>query len=233
MGIAVPQEFFPARQGRNGGIGLPGIGAPPVGPVGVAAQEMDGAPIVEPAGAALGGFSEVPQKAAFVALEQDALFHPLEDGIGMGHNVPVPFRVGQDGQVTPELELIQQVPGFQRGCRGQQFHQEIGGARQAVRPAFPGPGQVVEGVRVQAHLRPAVEPDGDAGIIRGLLELCQPFCDDVPGGTDAPAVEMGGWRKVPWSPPPPPGAACPGTWNDPGPRRPRGCRTGYGNGCRS
>ena len=197
MGIAGCQEIRPPGQAADGFLRLPGIGAAPIGPMGVAAQEMDHPPVPEPADTAEGGFSEVPDETAPVALEQDPLFHPLADPIGMGHNVPVPFRMGQDGQIAPELELVQQVPGFQRGGGGQQFHQKIGGAPQTIGPAFFRPGEIVEGIPIQAHLGPWMEADGDTGLIGSLLELGQALRDGLPKGTDAPAVEMGGGKKVP------------------------------------
>lgn len=197
VAVAGGQEIRSPGQGKDGFPGLPGVRIPPVGPVGIAAQEVDHPPVQEPMDAAEGGFSEIPGEAAPVALEQDPLLHPLADRIGMGHNVPVSFRMGQDGQIAPELELVQQVPGFQGSGGGQQFHQKVGGAGQAVGFAFPGPGKVVEGVCIQAHLGPRVEADGDPGLVRSLLELGQPFRDGVPVRADAMAVEMGGGKKVP------------------------------------
>lgn len=196
MGIAICQEGGSSWQGTDGVLGFAGIRAAPVGTMGIAAQEVDQAPVIEPADAAEGPFPEIPGEAAQVALEQDALFHPLADCLGLLHDAPVPFRMGQDGQIAPELELVEQVPGFQGSSRGQEFHQEIGSAGQAVFPVFPGTGQIVQGVCIQAHLRPAVEADGNLGLISGLLELGQPFRDGIPRGTDAPAVEMGRSEQV-------------------------------------
>lgn len=196
MSIAACQEGGSPGESTDSVLGLAGIGTAPVGAVGIAAQEMDQPPVIEPTDAAAGTFSEVPGKAAQVALEQDALFHPLADHLRLRHDGLIPFRMGQDGQIAPELELVEQIPGFQ-GCSGrQQLHQEIGSAGQTAVPVFSGAGQIVQGVRIQAHLRPAVEADGELGSVGLLLELGQPFCDGVPAGTDAPAVEMGRGEKI-------------------------------------
>lgn len=196
MSIAVCQESISPVESPDGILGFPGIGAAPVGTVGIAAQEMDQPPVIEPADAAAGAFPEISGEAALIALEQDAFFHPLADHLRLRHDGLIPFRMGQDGQIAPELELVEQIPGFQ-GCSGrQQLHQEIGSAGQTAVPVFSGAGQIVQGVRIQAHLRPAVEADGDLGSVGLLLELGQPFRDGVPVGTDAPAVEMGRGKKV-------------------------------------
>lgn len=196
MGIAVCQEGISPGKRTDGLLGFPGIGAAPIDAVGIAAQEMDQPPIIEPVDAAEGTFSEISGEAALIALEQDAFFHPLADHLRLRHDGLIPFRMGQDGQIAPELELIKQVPGFQGCGGGQQLHQEIDGAGQAAVPVFSGAGQIVQGVRIQAHLRPAVKADGDLGSVGLLLELDQPFRDEVPVGTDAPAVEMGRSKKV-------------------------------------
>lgn len=196
MSIAVCQEGGSPGKSTDSVLGLAGIGTAPVGAVGIAAQEVDHPSVIEPTDAAAGTFPECPGKAAQVALEQDAFFHPLADHLRLRHDGLIPFRMGQDGQIAPELELVEQIPGFQGCSGGQQLHQEISGAGQATGFLFPGPGQIVQGVRIQAHLRPAVETDGDLGSVGLLLELGQPFCDGVPAGTDAPAVEMGRGKKI-------------------------------------
>ncbi len=196
MSIAVCQEGGSPGESTDSVLGFPGIRAAPVGAVGIAAQEVDHPSVIEPTDAAAGTFSEVPGKAAQVALEQDALFHPLADHLRLRHDGLIPFRMGQDGQIAPELELVEQIPGFQGRSGGQQLHQEIGSAGQTAVPVFSRAGQIVQGVRIQAHLRPAVETDGDLGSVGLLLELGQPFRDGVPVGTDAPAVEMGRGKKI-------------------------------------